>query len=144
MLETKLNGGNIIKAINTWAIPVLRYSAPFLKWRNTELQELDRRTRKLLTMHNAHHPKSNVERIYIPRKEGGRGLLNVEDIVNTAILGLEEYVVDSNERILSAARNIDEVTETAKGFKKRKKNGRKNNWKEKELHGQYLRQGGRP
>ena len=140
MLETKLNGGNIIKAINTWAIPVLRYSAPFLKWRKTELQELDRRTRKLLTMHNAHHPKSNVERIYIPRKEGGRGLLNVEDTVNTAILALEEYVVDSNQRILSAARNIEEVTETAKGFKKRKKNERKNNWKEKELHGQYLRQ----
>ena len=69
MLETKLNGGNIIKAINTWAIPVLRYSAPVLKWRKTELQELDRRTRKLLTMHNAHHPMSFVERIYIPRKE---------------------------------------------------------------------------
>ena len=140
VLETKLNGGNIIKAINSWAIPVLRYSAPFLKWRKTELQELDRRTRKLLTMHNAHHPKSNVERIYIPRKEGGRGLLNVEDTVNTAILGLEEYVVDSTERILSAARNIEEVTETAKGFKKRKKNERRSSWKEKELHGQYLRQ----
>ena len=41
VLETKLNGGNIIKVINTWAIPVLRYSAHFLKWRKTELQELD-------------------------------------------------------------------------------------------------------
>ena len=82
-------------------------------------------------MHNAHHPKSHVERIYIPRKEGGRGLLNVEDTVNTAILGLEEYVVDSNERILSAARNIEEVTETAKGFKKRKKNERKTTRKRK-------------
>ena len=40
VLETKLSGGNIIKAINTWAIPVLRYSAPILKWRKTELQEL--------------------------------------------------------------------------------------------------------
>ena len=27
ILETKLNGGNVIKGINTWAIPVLRYSA---------------------------------------------------------------------------------------------------------------------
>ena len=91
-------------------------------------------------MHNAHHPKSNVVMIYIPRKEGGRGLLNVEDTVSKAILGLEEYVVDSNERILSAARNIKKVTATAKGFKKRKKNERKNSWKDKELHGQYLRQ----
>ena len=74
------------------------------------------------------------------RKEGGRGLLNVKDTVNTAILGLEEYVVYSNERILSATRNIEEVTETTKGFKKRKKNERKNSWEEKELQGQYLRQ----
>ena len=43
-------------------------------------------------------------------------------------------------QILSAARNIDEVTETAQGFKKRKKNARQDRWKEKELHGQYLRQ----
>ena len=53
---------------------------------------------------------------------------------------MEEYVVDSTERISSAARNIEEVTETAKDFKKRMKNERKNSWKEKELHGQYLRQ----
>ena len=138
-LETKLNRGNIIKAINTWAIPVLKYSAPFLVWRKTELQELDRRTRKLLTMHNARHPKSNVDRIYSPRKEGGRGLLSVEDTINMVTLGLEEYVVLSDERILPAARNIEEVTET-QGFKKRMKNERKNSWMEKELHGQYLRQ----
>ena len=30
ILETKLNGGNIIKAISTWAIPMLRYSASLL------------------------------------------------------------------------------------------------------------------
>ena len=140
ILETKLNGGNIINAISARAILVLRYSAPFLKWRKIELQELDRRTRKLLTMHNAHHPKSNVERIYIPRNEGGRGLLNVEETINAAILCLVEYVVDSTKRVLSAARNIEGVTETAKGFKKRKNNERKNSWKEKELDDQYMRQ----
>ena len=32
VLETKINGGNIIKAINTWAIPTLKYYAPYLKW----------------------------------------------------------------------------------------------------------------
>ena len=25
LLESKLNGGNVIKAIHTWAVPVLRY-----------------------------------------------------------------------------------------------------------------------
>ena len=32
ILETKLNGGNIITGINTWAISLLRYSAAFLYW----------------------------------------------------------------------------------------------------------------
>ena len=30
VLETKLNGGNIIKEINIWAISLLRYSAAFI------------------------------------------------------------------------------------------------------------------
>ena len=72
ILETKLNGGNAIKGISTWAIPALRYSAAFLNWTKAELEEMDRRTRKLLTMHNGLHPKSNVDRLYVPRREGGR------------------------------------------------------------------------
>ena len=32
ILKSKLNGRNIIRAINTWAIPVLRYGAGLLKW----------------------------------------------------------------------------------------------------------------
>ena len=77
ILETKLSGENVIKAINTWAIALLRYSAAFLDWTKEEKQQLDRRkTRKLLTMHKGLHPKSNVGRLYIPRKEGGRGLLS--------------------------------------------------------------------
>lgn len=39
---TKLNEENIIKSINTWAIPVLRYSTPFLIWTKAEVQNLDR------------------------------------------------------------------------------------------------------
>ena len=61
ILEIKLNGGNFIKGIYTWAIPALRNSAAFLNWTKTELEGLDRRTKKLLTL-------------YIPRKEGGKVL----------------------------------------------------------------------
>ena len=31
LLETKLSSGNLIKGINTWAVPLVRYSGPFLK-----------------------------------------------------------------------------------------------------------------
>ena len=85
VLETKLNGGNIIKGINTWAVSLLRYSATFMDWNCAELTQLHRRTKKLMTMHNALHPKSNVDPLNIPRKESGRGLQGVEKTVNMII-----------------------------------------------------------
>ena len=30
--ETKLSTRNFIKGINTWAVPLVRYAGPFLKW----------------------------------------------------------------------------------------------------------------
>ena len=93
ILETKLNGGNLIRGINTLAISLLRYSAAFLGWAGAELEQMDRRTRKLMTMHRELNPKSDVARIYLSRKEGGRGLISVEDTIKLAILGLERYVL---------------------------------------------------
>ena len=69
----------------------MRYFAAFIDWNCTELTQLDRRTRELMTMHCALHPKSNVDRLYIPRNEGGRGLEGVEEPVNVTNLGLENY-----------------------------------------------------
>ena len=31
LLETKLSSRNLMKGINTWAVPLVRYSGPFLK-----------------------------------------------------------------------------------------------------------------
>ena len=107
ILETKLNGGNIITEINTWAISLLRYSAAFLDWARAEFEQMDRRTRKFMTMHRALNPKSDVARIYLSRKEGGRGLISVEDIAKLAILGLERYALTSEEVLLIASRKVD-------------------------------------
>ena len=57
ILGSKLNGGNIITAINSWAVSVIRYGAGIINWTKAELQQMDRKTRKLLTMYGAHHPK---------------------------------------------------------------------------------------
>ena len=62
ILETILNGGNIITGINTLAIS-WAYSPGFLDWTGAELEQMDRRTRKLITMHRALNPKSDVARI---------------------------------------------------------------------------------
>ena len=78
ILITKPNSGNTVKAINTWAVPVIRYNAGIVDWKNSELRNMDRKTRKVLNMYQALHPRSNVDRLCIPRSEGGKGLLSLE------------------------------------------------------------------
>ena len=48
ILKSKLNGGNIILAINSRAVSIVRYGAGIISWTKMELKELDRRTRKLI------------------------------------------------------------------------------------------------
>ena len=53
VLKSKLNGGNLVCGVNTWAVSLLRYSAAFLSWRKSELQAIDRKNRKLFNIYGA-------------------------------------------------------------------------------------------
>ncbi|XP_069997569.1 uncharacterized protein [Penaeus vannamei] len=85
ILKSKLNGGNIISAINSRAVSVVRYGAGIIKGTKNELEEMDRKTRKLMTMYGAQHPKADVDRLYLKRYDGGRGLLGVEYCVQAEV-----------------------------------------------------------
>ena len=43
-----------------------------------ELQKLDFKTRKLLIIHGQHHPKADAGRLYVPRKQEGSGMMQLE------------------------------------------------------------------
>ena len=45
-----------------------------------------------MMMHKALYSKDDRDRIYVSRKEGGRGLTNNEDNVDTSIRHLEDYI----------------------------------------------------
>ena len=92
-------------------------------------------------MYVALHPKSDVGRLYIPRRKGGRGLISIEDCVELGIKGLEVYVHGSEERLIQASRGdkIDGL-EAASVLKRSKKEKRLEDWEKKVRHGQYLRQ----
>ena len=141
VLKSKLNGRYLVRGVNAWAVSLIRYSAAFVSWRKNELQAIDRKTRKLFTMYGALHPKSDVDRLYIPRKERGRGLISIDDCVELAIRGLEVYVHGSEERLIQAARGdkIDGL-KAASVLRRSKEEKRLEDWEEKVLHGQYLRQ----
>ena len=68
---------------------LVRYSGPFLKWTRDELKQMNQRTRKLMTMHKALHPRDDVDRLYVSRKKRGRGLASIEDSVDASIRWLE-------------------------------------------------------
>ena len=53
------------------------------------MQGIDRETRKLLSIYGGLHPKSDVYRVYIPEKDGGRSLIAIDDCVEFAVRGLE-------------------------------------------------------
>ena len=44
LFQTKHSSRNLIKGIKTWAVPLVRYSRPFLKWTRDELKQMDQRT----------------------------------------------------------------------------------------------------
>ena len=96
ILRSELNGKNKIEAINSLAIPTVQYSFGIIDWKYSELKKLDSKTRKTLTMHGILHPKSDVDRLYIARKEGGRGLIEIENAYKVAIVGLNHYLENRN------------------------------------------------
>ena len=63
VLKSKLNGGNLVCGVNTWAVSLLRYSAVFISWRKSKLQAIDRKTMKLFTIYGALHPKSDADKL---------------------------------------------------------------------------------
>ena len=79
-------------------------------------------------MHKVHHSKDNIHRLYIKRKEGGRGLIIIEECVEDAIAVLYHYVQNSDESFMSAAwgssgeREVEEPLKITKQRRQTKRN----------------------
>ena len=100
ILKSKLNGGNMISTINSRAVYIVRYGAGIINWTKVELEELDRKTRKLMTMYRTNQPKVDVDRLYLQRCEGRRDLIGLEDCVQVGMHTLEKYLSISKEKKL--------------------------------------------
>ena len=111
-----------------------------------------------MTLNRMHRHKADVGKMYLPRKEGGRGMINLEMTYKTtsilhAVLQQEKkkklYSVAKESRkfkfhLNMAQEEIDtnmKPTKAAKDIKKKAKNASledmKKGWREKPLHGKY-------
>ena len=63
-----------------------------------------------MTMHNALHPRDDVDWLYVSRKEVGRSLASIEDSVEASIQPLEDYIKKRRGRLITATRNNTDST----------------------------------
>ena len=129
----------MVSVINTWAVGAIRYSAGILDWTMEDLVSMDRRTRKILAMNGCMHTRSNVARLYLSRKEGGKGVISI-DCVKKETNSLYDYAKGNKEWMIQAAlkEKVLLEEENAKDYHKRKQE-EKNQGVHKPLHGEFVR-----
>ena len=77
-----------------------------------------------MTIHKALYPRDDVDRLYVSRKEGGRGLAPIQDRFDASIQRLEDSIKKRRGRLITATRNnIDNTNVNNKN--NQKKIGRK-------------------
>jgi len=103
-----------------------------------------------MTKYNRHHPKSSIERISIPRKQGGRGIIDITCLHSKQVNSMRRYFhqnkneslllraiskADRNHTPLNLAQEVETNTNTEiNHYNINEKMGR---WKSKSLHGRY-------
>ena len=99
-MKSRLNGRSKIIAINTWAVYLMRYGAGIVKWTKSKLDEIDRKTRKALTLNKDFHPRCDIDRLYVSWMEVIRCKMCVKAEENS----VEWYVKHHTESSIVAVR----------------------------------------
>ena len=95
---SELNGYNKAIARNAFAVPVVTPTIGILKWTKKEINDLDIATRKITTMTGGSHRASDIDRLYVERKKGGRGLRSIEDMYEIRMVELMEHLEQMKEK----------------------------------------------
>ena len=101
-----LSDANRVKATNQFALPVLTYLMWTQHWPLTELREIDRATRKVVSENGGRHPLSSTALFYLPRVAGGRGMKSVE----------QDYKLSKIKAAIRLYNNLDPMMSTVRAF----------------------------
>ena len=97
-----------------------------------------------MTMYGAFHPKSGVDRLYLKRHEGGRGLISIEHCVRGEENSLGLYVMNSEEKLIQGIRTSGTIetegTISKSEFKRQHVQELKQKWTEKRMYGKFIRE----
>ena len=96
VLKSELNSPTKLEAINTLAVPMVTYSFNIMNW-----------TRNFLTKYKMHHPKSDIDRLYLPRTEGDRELMQQELSYKSTTIDLAKYLQETKDTLLYFVKDHD-------------------------------------
>ena len=77
-----------------------------VEWTKAELAHFDVLARKTMTSSNSHHPRSAVERLYLPRYMGGRGLLNIEHMYQRRLMMFSHHLQTSSDFLVKECSHL--------------------------------------
>ena len=86
----------------------------------------------IITMHKALHTRDKVDRLYVSRKERGRGLASIEDIVDAFMQQLENYIEKHGQGLIKTIRNDTDNT-----IDERMTSTKKQKWEGKKLYDRF-------
>ena len=96
---SELYSGNKITAHNTFSVPLITPTIRILNWTMKEIEDLDKATRWIMCYAGNLHMRSfinylliYINRIYVPRIQGGRGLASIEDTFTSRIVALANHI----------------------------------------------------
>ena len=73
VLDTELSAKNTIQGIESLSVAVLKYNYGITNWNQEELRTLHIKIRKLLSIHGRDYPEADIDRLYVPRRQGQGG-----------------------------------------------------------------------
>lgn len=109
LCRTGLNGRNMIMAINEYALSVINYYVGAIPLEEEDYLRIDQEVRKILTKHRMHMQPANTQRLYLPRKELGRGLGNLVQRSERTELQLYKTLNESRNTSLRRAAILKEM-----------------------------------
>ena len=85
--KSDLSARNKVTAHKCFAVAMVRPTIGILDWSKQEIRDLDTETRKTLAMTG-----SDIDRLYVKRDHGGRGIISIEDTYCIRMISLHEHL----------------------------------------------------
>ena len=91
--KSLLSAKNKVRAYNSVCVGLFTYCFGLIKWTKSELGNLDKDVRKIMTMNKGVSKHSDVDRLFLQGKNGGRGLVCIKDFYDRMCVSTVGYIM---------------------------------------------------